>query len=55
MRKHRHSIKRIILHILKPLIENSVFINGFQRAKLLRFIGYKNIEKDVFIGRGGVL
>lgn len=52
MRKHRYSIKRIMLHVLKPLIENGVFINGFQRAILLRLIGYKNIEKDVFIGRG---
>jgi len=32
------------------LIENCVFISGFQRAKLFRLIGYKNIGKEVFIG-----
>ena len=52
MRRHHYSVRRIILHIFKPLIENSVFINGFQRAKLLRLIGYKNIDREVFIGRG---
>lgn len=51
MRKHHtYKIKRVIIHFLRPLIENCVFISGFQRAKLFRFIGYKNIGKDCFIG-----
>lgn len=52
MRSHRseYKFKRIFIHFFRPLIENFVFISGFQRAKLFRLIGYKNIGKEVFIG-----
>ena len=43
-------MKRIIIHFVRPIIENLVFISGFQRANLYRFIGYRNIGKDCFIG-----
>ena len=52
MRKPHFTMKRIFLHIINPMIENCVFINGFQRTALLRFMGYKNIDKNVFIGKG---
>lgn len=52
MRSHRsqYNFKRILIHFFRPLIENCVFISGFQRAKLFRLIGYKNIGSEVFIG-----
>ena len=52
MRSHRsqYNLKRILIHFFRPLIENCVFISGFQRAKLFRLIGYKNIGSEVFIG-----
>lgn len=52
MHSHRseYKFKRIFIHLFRPLIENCVFISGFQRAKLFHLIGYKNIGKEVFIG-----
>lgn len=52
MRSHRseYKLKRIFIHVLRPLIESCVFISGFQRAALFRLIGFKNIGKEVFIG-----
>ncbi len=38
MRSHcsEYKLKRIFIHFFRPLIENCIFILGFQRAKLFR-------------------
>ena len=51
MRKYSYSVKRILLHFIRPIIEKSHFINGIARARLYRAIGYKNIGEDVWIGK----
>lgn len=57
MRSHHseYKFKRIFIHFFRPLIENCVFISGFQRANLFRLIGYKNIGKEVFLGCNAIV
>lgn len=50
MKRHKYKFNRIIIHFLRCFIENCLFISGFQRARLFKMIGYKNIGQDVFIG-----
>lgn len=44
---HKYKMKRIIIHFVRPIIENLVFISGFQRVIYIDLLDIEILERIV--------